>query len=233
VSAAVRVKLPRAFYARDTRAVARALLGKVLVHVEGGVRRAARIVETEAYHGPADRASHARFGPTRRAAIMFGRPGVAYVYLIYGTSHCMNVVTGPEGFPSAVLLRAGEPVEGCLHSTRGPGNLCRALGIRREHDDGRDLAGDDLFVEDAPAPPERIHSARRVNVDYAGPWAEKPWRYALAGNRWVSRPPLPQRASATGRGEEARPARPGATARRTRRAARAKPPAEPRSRRRS
>ena len=181
-------KLPRAFYDRDTRAVARDLLGKVLVHVDGGVRRAARIVETEAYHGPGDLASHARFGRTARASIMFGPPGVAYVYLIYGTSHCMNVVTGPEGFPSAVLLRAGEPVEGCLHSTRGPGNLCRALAIRRELDNGRDLAGDDLFVLDAPPPEERILSARRVNVDYAGPWAEKPWRYALAGNPWVSGP---------------------------------------------
>jgi len=181
-------KLPREFYARDTRAVARALLGKVLVHVDGGVRRAARIVETEAYHGPSDRASHARAGPTKRAAIMFGPPGVAYVYLIYGTSHCMNVVTGAEGFPSAVLLRAGEPVEGCLHSTRGPGNLCRALAIRREQDNGRDLTGEDLLVEDAPRPRERIVSGRRVNVDSAGPWAEKPWRYALEGNPWVSRP---------------------------------------------
>jgi DNA-3-methyladenine glycosylase len=180
--------LPRAFYARDTREVARDLLGKLLVHEAGGVRRVARIVETEAYHGPEDRASHARFGPTRRAGIMFGPPGVAYVYVIYGTSHCMNVVTGPEGFPSAVLLRAGEPVEGCLHSTRGPGNLCRALGIRREHDNGRDLQGDDLHVEDAPPPAEPILSGRRVNVDYAGPWAERPWRYALAGNRWVSGP---------------------------------------------
>jgi DNA-3-methyladenine glycosylase len=183
----VGARLPRAFYARDTREVARDLIGKLLVHVEGGVRRAARIVETEAYHGPDDRASHARFGPTQRAAIMFGPPGVAYVYLIYGRSHCMNVVTGVEGFPSAVLLRAAEPVEGCLHSTRGPGNLCRALGIRREHDNGRDLTGDDLFVEDAPAPSE-ILSGRRVNVDYAGPWSEKPWRYALAESPWVSGP---------------------------------------------
>ena len=180
-------KLPRDFYARDTREVARDLVGKLLVHLDGGVRRAARIVETEAYHGPDDRASHARFGPTRRAAIMFGPPGVAYVYLIYGTSHCVNVVTGAEGFPSAVLLRAAEPVEGCLHSTRGPGNLCRALAIRREHDNGRDLTGDDLFVEDAP-PPGRILSGRRVNVDYAGPWSEKPWRYALAESPWVSGP---------------------------------------------
>ncbi|HSD18949.1 MAG TPA: DNA-3-methyladenine glycosylase [Anaeromyxobacter sp.] len=183
------MKLSREFYARDTREVARDLLGKVLVHCDGGVRRAARIVETEAYHGHDDRASHARFGPTRRAAIMFGPPGVAYVYLIYGTSHCMNVVTGGEGFPSAVLLRAGEPVEGCLHSTRGPGNLCRALAIRREHDNGRDLVGDDLFVEDAAPPPEPIVAARRVNVDYAGPWAERPWRFALDGNAFVSRAP--------------------------------------------
>ncbi len=185
------MRLPRSFYARDTRTVARELLGKVLVHLDGGVRRAARIVETEAYHGPKDGASHARFGPTKRAGIMFGPPGVAYVYLVYGTSHCMNAVTGPEGFPSAVLLRAGEPVESCLHSTRGPGNLCRALGIRRE-DNGRDLAGNALWVEDSPRPRERIRSARRVNVDYAGPWAEKPWRFALEGNPWVSRPPLPR-----------------------------------------
>jgi DNA-3-methyladenine glycosylase len=187
------VKLPRAFYARDTRAVAKDLLGKILVHVDGDVRRAVRIVETEAYHGPNDRASHARFGPTRRAAVMFGPPGVAYVYLIYGTSHCMNVVTGPEGFPAAVLLRAGEPLEGCLHGTRGPGNLCRALAIRREHDDGRDLLGEDLFVEDAPRPRERILSGPRVNVAYAGEWSDKPWRYALDGNQWVSRPGLSRR----------------------------------------
>lgn len=181
--------LPRSFYARrDTRAVARALLGKVLVHVDGGVRRAARIVETEAYHGPRDQASHARFGPTRRAAIMFGPPGVAYVYVIYGLSHCVNVVTGDEGHPAAVLLRAGEPVEGCLHSTRGPGNLCKALAIRRETENGLDLQGPTLFLEDAPRPPERVVAARRVNVGYAGAWAEKEWRFLLAGNPWVSRP---------------------------------------------
>ncbi len=168
--------------------MARELLGKLLVHVDGGERRAARIVETEAYHGPGDLASHARFGPTRRAAIMFGPPGFAYVYLIYGTAHCMNVVTGPEGWPSAVLVRAGEPVEGCLHAPRGPGNFCRALAIRREEDNGADLLGDHLFVEDAPRPRERVLTAPRVNVHYAGPWAERPWRYLLAGSPWVSRP---------------------------------------------
>jgi len=180
-------KLPRAFYARDTRVVARELIGKVLVHRDGGTFRAARIVETEAYHGPGDRASHARFGRTARADIMFGPPGVAYVYLIYGRSHCMNVVTGAEGFPAAVLLRAAEPVENCLHSTRGPGNLCRALAIRRSHDNGRDLTGGDLFLLDAPRP-GRIVTGPRVNVHYAGAWARHPWRYALAGSPWVSRP---------------------------------------------
>jgi DNA-3-methyladenine glycosylase len=100
----------------------------------------------------------------------------------------VNVVTGREGFPAAVLLRAGEPVERCLHSTRGPGNLCRALGIRRDPDNGRDLEGDDLFVLDAPRPPEQIVTGPRVNVRYAGEWAERPWRFALLGNPWVSKP---------------------------------------------
>jgi DNA-3-methyladenine glycosylase len=189
--------LPRSFYARDARVVARALLGKVLVHVDGGVRRAARIVETEAYHGVRDRASHARFGPTPRARVMFGPPGVAYVYLIYGTSHCFNVVTGREGEPSAVLVRAAEPLEGCLHATRGPGNLCRALAIRREADDGRDLLGDLLFVEDAPRPRERVRRTPRVNVHYAGAWSEKPWRFVLEGSPHATRPP--PRAFARGR----------------------------------
>jgi DNA-3-methyladenine glycosylase len=191
--------LPRSFFARDTRRVARELLGKVLVHQDGPVRRAVRIVETEAYHGPSDRASHARFGRTPRASIMFGPPGFAYVYLVYGTAHCMNVVTGAEGFPSAVLIRAGEPVEGCLHAPRGPGNLCRALGIRRETHDGLDLLGGRLFVEDGPRPREAVATSPRVNVHYAGPWAGRPWRYLLAGNPWVSRAP-PARARPRRRG---------------------------------
>ncbi|MFT3913157.1 MAG: DNA-3-methyladenine glycosylase [Anaeromyxobacteraceae bacterium] len=184
-------RLPRAFFARDTRTVARALLGKLLVHDDAGVRRAARIVETEAYRGPGDQASHARFGPTKRAAVMFGPPGHAYVYLIYGTSHCVNLVTEREGFPAAVLIRAAEPVEGCLHSTRGPGNLCRALGITRAHT-GLDLEVGELWVEDAPGPRprEKVSTGPRVNVEYAGVWAKKPWRYALAGNLFVSGPKI-------------------------------------------
>jgi len=183
-----RARLPHAFYARDARVVAKALLGKALVNVDGGVRRAARIVETEAYEGGDDQASHARFGPTRRAAIMFGPPGMAYVYLIYGVSHCFNVVTGAEGHPSAVLVRAGQPLEGCLHSTTGPGNLCRALALRRDAHNGLDLTGETLFIEDAPPTAERVLASPRVNVGFAGSWAEKPWRYTLEGNRFVSKP---------------------------------------------
>jgi DNA-3-methyladenine glycosylase len=153
-----RDRLPRSFYARDTRRVARELLGKVLVHADEGVRRAVRIVETEAYHGPRDEASHARFGPTR------------------------------DGFPSAVLVRAAEPLENVLHAARGPGNLCRALGIRRETHNGLDLTGETLFVENASTPRERIITSPRVGVQYAGVWAERPWRYSLERNPNVSRP---------------------------------------------
>jgi len=181
-------RLPAAFFARPAPEVARALLGQVLVRREaGGLRRAARIVEAEAYHGPDDQASHARRGPTPRAAIMFGPPGVAYVYLIYGQSHCLNVVTGTPGEPSAVLLRAAEPLVGCLHSTRGPGNLCRALGITRARHDGMDLtAGGELWLERGPAP-ARILATPRINVASAGPrWAGRRWRFAVAGSGWVS-----------------------------------------------
>jgi DNA-3-methyladenine glycosylase len=182
-------RLPRRFFARDTRVVARELLGKVLVHRDRGVRRAVRIVETEAYHGADDRASHARFGPTPRAEVMFGRAGVAYVYLVYGVHHCVNVVTGEEGFAGAVLLRAGEPLEGCLEAPRGPGKLCRALAIRRERHDRLDLGAGVLWVEDGPRPPERVRSSPRVNVPFAGRWAAKPWRFFLEGSPWVSRAP--------------------------------------------
>jgi DNA-3-methyladenine glycosylase len=183
------VRLPPAFFRRPAPEVARALLGKVLVRVDGAVTRSARLVEVEAYHGPRDQASHARRGPTPRAAIMFGPPAVAYVYLIYGQSHCLNLITGEPGEPSAVLLRAAEPLQGCLHSTRGPGNLCRALAVTRERHDGMVLGGAELFLLDAPPPPERILATPRVNVESAGPaWARRRWRFLLAGSPWVSGP---------------------------------------------
>jgi DNA-3-methyladenine glycosylase len=192
-------RLPRAFFARDTRVVARELLGKVLVHQDGRVRRAVRIVETEAYHGPDDRASHARSGPTPRAAVMFGPPGYAYVYLIYGLHHCLNAVAGPEGFPAAVLLRAGEPLSGCLAVPRGPGKLCQALRIGRDRHQGLDLCGDRLWLEEGPPAPGPVGRSPRVNVPGAGRWAERPWRFFLVGNPFVSRPPRGALATPAGR----------------------------------
>jgi DNA-3-methyladenine glycosylase len=182
-------RLDRAFFARPAPVVARQLLGALLVHLDGGVRRAARVVETEAYHGRLDRASHAFGGPTPRAGIMFGGAGVAYVYVIYGNHGCMNVITGAPGEPSAVLLRAAEPIQGCLHATRGPGNLCRALAISRQRHNGLDLGGATLFFERDRAPAGRVILTPRVNVESAGPrWAGRRWRFLLAPSDWISGP---------------------------------------------
>ena len=194
------MRLGHAFYARDTRKVARDLLGKTLCHRQddGRVIRG-RIVETEAYHGPDDRASHARFGPTPRAGIMFGPPGRAYVYLIYGMHHCLNVVTGADGFPAAVLLRGvdrvtvggeaagsdagGRPGDGAAPNAIGPGRLTKVFGIRRETHNGLDLTdpGSELWIEDgARRRRGKVVTSPRVGVDYAGAWARRPWRYRLA-----------------------------------------------------
>ena len=178
-------RLPRTFYARDTRLVARELLGAWVV-TPG---RAARIVETEAYHGLDDAASHAFGGPTPRSAIMFGRPGVAYVYLIYGVWSCLNVVTGEQGFPSAVLIRAGAIDGADAREAAGPGKLCRALAIDRGHN-GEDLVtGKALWIarDRRDAAPAQIAEGRRIGVDYAGDWAERPWRFWIADHPSVSR----------------------------------------------
>jgi DNA-3-methyladenine glycosylase len=189
-------RLERAFFARPAPLVARQLLGQRLVHLDHGVRRAARLVETEAYHGRLDRASHAFRGPTPRAGIMFGGAGVAYVYLIYGQYGLMNIITGRPGEPSAVLLRAAEPLEGCLHSTSGPGNLCRALGIDLGRHNGLDLGGPTLFLERDDAPAGRIVATPRVNVAPAGPrWAARRWRFLLAPSDWISGPDRRRHAS--------------------------------------
>jgi DNA-3-methyladenine glycosylase len=179
--------LPRRFYDRDTTLVARELLGMHLVHVVDGVARVGRIVETEAYLGPHDLAAHSARGLTPRTAPMFGPPGHAYVYLIYGMYHCINAVTGPEGQASAVLLRAVEPVANVEGRTQGPGLLCRALGIDRRLS-GHDLLSDDLFIA-APARRERFAIVRRprIGVDYAGHWARRLLRFYIEGNRYVSR----------------------------------------------
>jgi DNA-3-methyladenine glycosylase len=176
--------LDRDFFARDTRRVARELLGKYLVHrLPDGALRSGRIVETEAYHGPNDRASHASRGPTPRTRIMFGPPGYAYVYLIYGMYHCLNFVTGEAGFPAAVLVRGIDRTEGFDADAVGPGRLCRALEICRETHDGLDVTADDspLWVEDR-GESLRGRTSPRIGVPYAGDWKEKPWRYYVPGS---------------------------------------------------
>ena len=183
------VPLPRTFYGRPTATVARDLLGKLLVRR----RRArpmlvARIVEVEAYLGERDAASHARRGPTPRAAIMFGPPGFLYVYLIYGVHHCMNVVTEADGTAGAVLIRAAAPVAGCpdaLRALTGPGKLCAALGITRA-DNGRDLTDRNNFciADDGAEAPSAVASAR-IGVGYAGVWAARKLRFTVAGSPHV------------------------------------------------
>jgi DNA-3-methyladenine glycosylase len=170
--------------------VAREMLGKVLVHDVDGVRRSGRIVETEAYVGPDDAASHARVGQKGRAAVMYGPPGVAYVYLVYGMHHCFNAVTEHDGYPGAVLVRAIEPLDNLQERGNGPALVCRALHIDRTRS-GLDLtaATSGLFLEDAPrVPDEQVSVGPRIGVDYAGDWAHHPWRFWLAGSPHVSRP---------------------------------------------
>ena len=186
---------------------ARALLGRLLVRDDGSARRVVRIVETEAYAGPGDRASHARSGPTPRSSVMFGPPGHAYVYLVYGMHHCLNVVCGADGQAAAVLIRSAEPVQGlaAMRARRGvragvdarlcagPARACQALDI------DRDLSGIDLIADErlwladdpgrAPLGDDDIVSGPRIGVDYAGPEdAARPWRFGIAGSPSLSRP---------------------------------------------
>ena len=181
-------KLPRSFYDRDTIVVAKELLGKCLVHLARGAARVGRIVEVEAYLGPHDLAAHSSKGLTERTKPMFGPPGHAYVYLIYGMYYCMNVVTEPEGHASAVLLRAIEPVKNVEGRTQGPGLLCQAMGIDKRLN-AHDLLSDDFYIA-APSrlEPLEIVKRPRVGVDYAGNWSKRHLRYYIKGNPFVSRP---------------------------------------------
>lgn len=181
------VKLAREFYERKTVVVAKELLGKVLVHQDGDVRRAGTIVETEAYVGPHDLACHAAKGRTARTDVMFGHGGVAYVYLIYGMYDCFNVVTEGEGHASAVLVRALAPIENCVGKTDGPGKLCRALRITRAHN-RFDLATSTLTIEQGtPVSARKIARGPRIGIDYAGDWVQKPLRFWVRDDPHVSR----------------------------------------------
>ena len=180
--------LPRSFYDRPAIVVAQALLGKVLVHGRAGQRQVGRIVEVEAYLGPHDLAAHSSRGLTERTRVMFGPPGHAYVYLIYGIHCCMNVVTEAEGTASAVLLRAIEPLQGIENRTQGPGLLCKAMGIDRRLN-GHDLLSNDFFIAALPDPARfSIVRRPRIGVDYARHWARRLLRFYVKGNPWISRP---------------------------------------------
>lgn len=201
-------KLSRDFYVGDTVSIARELLGRCLVRIWNGQPLIARITETEAYIGAIDKAAHAyNYHKTPRNATMFGPPGHAYIYLIYGMHCCLNFVTEPEGEPSAVLLRGLEPVHGAEQMTQlrygkplaqltsyqkknflnGPGKCCRALGLTRA-ENGLDLTGDELFLCDGPEdiglPPASpgsysIHTGKRIGIDYAEEAVDFPWRFWL------------------------------------------------------
>jgi len=180
-------RLPRRFYDRDTILVAHELLGKYLVHASQSVERIGRIVEVEAYLGPHDLAAHSARGRTARTEVMFGPPGHAYVYLIYGMHCCMNVVTQEEGHASAVLLRAVEPVQNIEGRTSGPGLLCRAMGIDRRLN-AHDLLSDDFYIAAryGEAPVTTVKRPR-IGVDYAGHWAKRLLRFYVKGSPCVSK----------------------------------------------
>ena len=182
------MKLPRSFFAQPAEVVARSLLGaRLCIRRPDGEEAVGRIVETEAYLGPRDLASHARFGRTKRTEVMFGAPGHAYVFLIYGMHSCLNVVTSPPGEAQAVLLRALEPIRYLEGSATGPGRLCQALGVDRSFN-GEDFRGHRLWLEKGPVPLERIKATARIGVEYAGHWQRRRLRFCLAGNAWVSGP---------------------------------------------
>src|SRR6266699_4824550 len=192
--------LPRAFYNRDPRSVGRDLLGKVLVRRQGRKLRAARIVEIEAYLGQGDPAAHAACGRTPRNAVLFGPPGHAYVYFIYGNHYCLNVSCLPDGTPGGILFRAVEPIAGIEEMcklrgvgedsdlrrlTSGPGRLAAAFGITRERDNGKDLtdARSDLHIADDGSDLPSVLITKRIGITKA---ADMPLRYIVAGNRFVS-----------------------------------------------
>jgi DNA-3-methyladenine glycosylase len=194
--------LPRAFYDRDTRLVAPDLLGKILIRRQGRKLLTARIVEVEAYPGAGDPASHTFIGRTPRNAVLFGPPGYAYVYFIYGSYFCLNVSCLPDGVAGGILFRAVEPIEGITKMfalrgiaeesdlrrlTSGPGRMAEAFGITRERDNGKDLTDSraDLYIADDGSEPPRVAITKRIGIKKA---AEMPLRFVVAGNRFVSGP---------------------------------------------
>jgi DNA-3-methyladenine glycosylase len=170
-----RRRLSRKFFVRPTPIVARELLGKVLVRKISRKEIRTMITETEAYCGPRDLASHASKGRTKRTEIMFGPPGFAYVYLIYGVYYCLNIVTETEGYPAAVLIRAVD-----ADGVNGPGKLCRFLKIDKALNGEDTIKSSKLWIEDGTQlKPAQIGRAKRIGIDYAGPWKDRLWRFFI------------------------------------------------------
>ena len=192
------VPLPREFYARPVLSVAKACIGKLLVHCTKQGLSVGRIVETEAYRGPEDRAAHSFAGRrTARTEVMYGPPGHAYVFFVYGMHYQFNIVTTRAGAPHAVLVRAVEPLLGVERMakrrnlpetsrdlTNGPGKLCQAFAIGKQAY-GLDLCASELFLAEGPR--TRSTAGPRIGIDYAGDWAQKPWRFFDPKSRYVSR----------------------------------------------
>ena len=175
-------KLGRSFFQRPADEVARTLIGKILVRRLPGKLFRARLIETEAYLGPVDLASHASKGRTRRTEVLFGAPGRAYVYLIYGMYEMLNVVAGAAGHGQAVLIRAALPLDDWKADLSGPGRLTRALRITRLQN-GLDLTGVQLYFLENPGYRPVVKSAKRIGIDYALQWKDAPLRFVDA-NRW-------------------------------------------------
>ncbi|MBE7720706.1 DNA-3-methyladenine glycosylase [Lacrimispora indolis] len=196
-------KLDREFYNRDSILVARELLGKVLVHQWEGQRVSARIVEAEAYMGLEDKAAHSYGGRrTPRVEVMYGDPGFAYIFPIYGMYFCFNVVTREKGVPQAVLIRGVEPLEGIREMaekrygkpyeelsksqrkgiSNGPGKLCKALSLDRSFN-GADLCGDQVYIEEGPGEDFQIIATKRIGIDYAEEARDYLWRFYIEGTQ--------------------------------------------------
>ncbi len=167
------MKIKRSFYQRPTLRVAKDLVGKFLVHNYRGKIYRAKIIETEAYDGFNDLACHGSRGKTERNKVMFQRGGYAYVYIIYGIHHCLNLTTGKEGYPSAVLIRALD-----YPDAGGPGKLCREFKITKQKHNGINLIGNVLWLEDGGLRP-KVCSGKRIGINYAGKCALWPWRFYI------------------------------------------------------
>lgn len=203
--------IKRSFYTRDTITVSKELLGKVLVHQTPHYSAAGRIVETEAYLGPEDKAAHSYGGRiTPRVEVMYNQGGYSYIFTIYGMYQCFNIVTEKQGVPQAVLIRAVEPVNSLdfmalqrfnkayadltnkqiKDLTNGPGKLCIAMDLGKKQNK-IDLCSrngmDDIYVYDDGYMDFEMEASPRINIDYAEEYVDKPWRFTIKGNKYVSR----------------------------------------------